>query len=97
MIFTDSIRTAVPTTAGTIFTEKVLALGTSIIPTVQRGITTEGITGEGTTVAEVAMAEAATVAEAATAAVMAVEAVMAGTSSGSIGTVCGILAKVRPF
>jgi len=43
VIFTHSIRTEVPTTAGTIFTEKALAHDISVILTGQVGIT-EGIT-----------------------------------------------------
>ena len=43
MIFTEPARTEVPTTVGTIFTDKALALDISDHPTDQDGVTAEGI------------------------------------------------------
>ena len=56
MIFTEPARTEVPTTVGTIFTDKALALDISDHPTDQDGVTAEGITAEGI-MAEGIMAE----------------------------------------
>ena len=47
MIFTEPARTEVPTTVGTIFTDKALALDISDHPTDQDGVTAEGIMAEG--------------------------------------------------
>jgi hypothetical protein len=47
VIFTEPARTEVPTTVGTIFTDKALALDISDHPTDQDGVTAEGITAEG--------------------------------------------------
>ena len=56
MIFTEPARTEVPTTVGTIFTDKALALDISDHPTDQDGVTAEGIMAEGI-MAEGVMAE----------------------------------------
>ena len=56
MIFTEPARTEVPTTVGTIFTDKALALDISDHPTDQDGVTAEGIMAEGI-MAEGIMAE----------------------------------------
>ena len=47
MIFTEPARTEVPTTVGTIFTDKALALDISDHPTDQDGVTAEGIMAGG--------------------------------------------------
>jgi hypothetical protein len=56
VIFTEPARTEVPTTVGTIFTDKALALDISDHPTDQDGVTAEGIMAEGI-MAEGVMAE----------------------------------------
>ena len=56
MIFTEPARTEVPTTVGTIFTDKALALDISDHPTDQDGVTAEGIMAGGI-MAEGIMAE----------------------------------------
>jgi hypothetical protein len=56
VIFTEPARTEVPTTVGTIFTDKALALDISDHPTDQDGITADGIMAEGI-MAEGVMAE----------------------------------------
>ena len=79
MIFTEPARTEVPTTVGTIFTDKALALDISDHPTDQDGVTAEGIMAEGI-MAEGIMAEGIT-AEGITA-----EGVMAEGVTGVLGT-----------
>jgi hypothetical protein len=56
VIFTEPARTEVPTTVGTSFTDKALALDISDHPTDQDGVTAEGIMAEGI-MAEGIMAE----------------------------------------
>jgi hypothetical protein len=56
VIFTEPARTEVPTTVGTIFTDKALALDISDHPTDQDGVTAEGIMAGGI-MAEGIMAE----------------------------------------
>jgi hypothetical protein len=56
VIFTEPARTEVPTTVGTIFTDKALALDISDHPTDQDGVTAEGIMAGGI-IAEGIMAE----------------------------------------
>jgi hypothetical protein len=56
VIFTEPARTEVPTTVGTIFTDKASALDISDHPTDQDGVTAEGIMAEGI-MAEGVMAE----------------------------------------
>jgi hypothetical protein len=82
VIFTHSIRTEVPTTAGTIFTEKALAHDISVILTGQVRITVAVVTVDVVTVAVVMVAvvtAAVVTAAVVTAAVVTVEAV---TSNG---------------
>ena len=84
MIFTEPARTEVPTTVGTIFTDKALALDISDHPTDQDGVTAEGIMAEGI-MAEGIMAEGIT-AEGITAEGITAEGVMAEGVMGVLGT-----------
>ena len=79
MIFTEPARTEVPTTVGTIFTDKALALDISDHPTDQDGVTAEGIMAEGI------MAEGIT-AEGITAEGVMAEGVMGEGVMGVVGT-----------